>query len=298
MNGCVGKVALALPKIPTTIKEIGEILCAEKCEKGRKLYFDCTKTDIHRAILIHNIDAQFWVHYFRSGIGLVNISCFSNLASAEGAVLPLMSRNITDSFEYQWFTHNLPEKYFQNEKPANYANNLSKYFIEQINPNLISPYSICFEPKQTSEPYQFVQGSLENLKEILKQALLVCEGIERQKDSGERKWISPSFGITCGNLRNSPTIHHSTEYFLNQVAGIALKENVPFTVITDSYYRRVESIGYDFVRNNKHIIYLDFQEEFRNTTAREKIVARLQLVKWLKHQASEGMKIIKYWKLD
>jgi len=68
--------ALSLLKIPTIIKEIGEILGAEKCENGRKLFFDCKKTEIHCAVLIHNIGVQFWVHYFCSEIGLVNILHF------------------------------------------------------------------------------------------------------------------------------------------------------------------------------------------------------------------------------
>ena len=169
---------------------------AEKCEKGRKLYFDCSDTINHRGILIHNFNAQFWVHYFRCGIGLVSVSCFSQLVSAEGSVLPTMTRTVADSYEYQWFTHDLASKYFQNDKPDIYLKKLAKYFVEQVNPNLISPYSIYFEQKQTEEQYKFVQGSFENLKEILKQAIIVCEAIKREKDASGKCWVSPHLSIT------------------------------------------------------------------------------------------------------
>jgi hypothetical protein len=54
-------------------------------------------------------------------------------------------------------------------------------FIEQVNPRLICPYSIFSEGKKTSEPYKFVQGSLEQLKYILKLLFLVFENLTRNK---------------------------------------------------------------------------------------------------------------------
>lgn len=287
-----------LGRVPTTVKEAGEILGAEKCEKGRKLYFDCSKQENHRGILIHNFNAQFWVHYFRCGIGLVNVSCFSQLASAEGSVLPLMSRTVADSFEYQWFTHDLREKYFRREKPVTYIKKLTKYFIEEVNPNLINSYSIYSDEKQTNESYKFVQGSLENLKEILKQAFLVCEGIKREKDSNGKCWVSPYMTVSCGNLKQLPTIEHSTEVFLNQIGALAIRENIPYTVLNDSYFRRVENSGSDWIRKNKHYLYLNLQEEIQDTTPRVKIAARFLLISWLKQQGKEGEWIIKTWKLD
>ena len=68
--------SIFLPKLPTNVREIGIVLRAKKCEKGRKLYFDYADTANHRGILIHNFNAQFWVHYFRSGIGLVSVTYF------------------------------------------------------------------------------------------------------------------------------------------------------------------------------------------------------------------------------
>lgn len=52
----------AFENLPTSVKQVGELLGAEKCEKNRKLYFDCTNTENHRGILIHNFNAEFWVH--------------------------------------------------------------------------------------------------------------------------------------------------------------------------------------------------------------------------------------------
>jgi hypothetical protein len=158
----------AFESLPTSVKQVGKLLGAKKCEKNRKLYFDCTDTENHRGILLHNFNAQFWVNYFRCGIGLVNISCFSQLASAQGSVLPTMTRTVADSYEYQWFTHDLADNFFQKDKSEIYIKKIAKYFVEKVNPNLVSPYLILSEDKQTQEPYKFVQGSLVDLKEILK----------------------------------------------------------------------------------------------------------------------------------
>ena len=289
---------LSFDNLPRTVRETGEILGAEKCEKNRKLYFDCTKAENHRSVLIHNFNAQFWVHYFRCGIGLVSVSYFSELASAEGSVLPKMSRIVADSYEFQWFTHNLAEKYFQKEKPKIYVKKLTKYFIKQVNPNLISPYSICSEERQVNGSYKFVRGSYANLKDILKQAFFVCEGIKREKEEGGKTWISPHLTITCGNLKRIPAIEHSTEVFLNQVGALAIRENTPYTVMNERYFRRLENSASDWVRKNKYHIYLNLQDEVKATTPRTKILARLQLVSWLKRQGKKGEWIIKTWKLE
>ena len=289
---------LSFDNFPLTVREIGEILGAEKCEKNRKLYFDCTKTENHRGVLIHNFNAQFWVHYFRGGVGLVSVSYFNELASAEGSILPEMSRSVMDSYEFQWFTHDLAEKYFQKEKPVIYVKKLSEYFIKQVNPNLISPYSICSEERQINGSYKFVRGSYANLKEILKQAYFVCEGIKREKEEGGKTWVSPHLTITCGNLKRFPIIEHSSEVFLNQVGALAIRENTPYTVISESHFRRLENSSFDWVRKNKYHIYLNLQDEVRTATSRTRISARFQLVSWLKRQGKEGEWIIKVWKLD
>ena len=123
---------ISLPKLPTNVREVGILLGAKKCEKGRKLYFDSTDTENQRGILIHNFNAQFWVHYFRCGIAFVSVTCFSRLASAEGSVLPTMSRTVDASFEYQWFTHDLADKYFQKGKTEIYISKLANYFLHAV----------------------------------------------------------------------------------------------------------------------------------------------------------------------
>lgn len=290
--------ALNLSNYPKNILELGQLLRAKRCESGRKLYFNCTDTKNHRSILIHNINAQFWVHYFRCGIGIVNITCFSNLSSAEGTVLPTMTRTVADSYEYQWFTHDLKKKYFQKDKSKIYLNKLTKYFVKKVNPQLISPYTILSESKQTAESYKFVEGSLENLKEVLKQAILVCETIKRRKDEGGKCYVSPYLTVTCGSLKQSPKIEHLTEPFLSQIGALAIKENVPYTVLSESHYRRVETIFSDWLRKNQHHLYLNFEDEIRNMTPREKIAAQYYLLKWLKEQGDEGDWMAKYWGLS
>ena len=284
--------------LPTSVKQVGELLGAEKSEKNRKLYFNCTETENHRGILIHNFNAQFWVHYFRCGIGLVNISCFSQLASAQDSVLPLMTRTVADSYEYQWFTHDLSEKFFQKDKSEVYIKKLAEYFVEKVNQNLASPYLIFSEEKKTQEPYKFVQGSLVNLKETLKQAIVVCGEVKRRKDPQGKSWVSPYLTITCGSLRQSPSIEHSTESFLNQIGALAIKENVPFTVLNDCSFRRIENGYSDFIKKNKHHIHLNLQDEIQSATPRAKIAARFQLINWLKKQGRKGDWIVKLWKLE
>lgn len=72
--------------MPLTIKELGIVLRAESRDKNGKLFFNCEKTENHLAVLLDNYGAQFWIHYFRCGIGLVNLSFFNHLASAEGSL--------------------------------------------------------------------------------------------------------------------------------------------------------------------------------------------------------------------
>lgn len=62
----------ALEKIPATVRELKNVLKAEKCDKNEKLFIDCENRD-HTAILLHNEGVQFWIHYFSCGIGLVNL---------------------------------------------------------------------------------------------------------------------------------------------------------------------------------------------------------------------------------
>ena len=289
--------ALSFSKIPQTVREVGDMLGAEKCERNRKLYFDCSESRNHRGVLIHNFNAQFWVHYFRCGIGLVSLSYFSQLASAEGSVLPGMSRAVTDSHEFQWFTHDLAGKYFQKEKPAIYIRGLSDYFIRRVNPGLVSSYSIRLEKKRTEESYKFVRGSYGDLKEILKWAYFVCEGIKRERSENGKVWISPHLTIICGNLKRLPSVEHSTEAFLNQIGALVIKENVPYSVITENRSRHLESDSSDWIMKNKSYIYFNLQDEVRMATPREKISAKFQLVNWLKKQGKEGEWIIKGWKL-
>jgi hypothetical protein len=289
--------ALYFSKFSQTVREIGDMLGAERCKKNRKLYFDCAESRNHRGVLIHNYNAQFWVHYFRCGIGLVSLSYFSQLALAEGSVLPEMSRTVSDSYEFQWFTHDLAGKYFQKEKPAIYIRKLSDYFIRRINPSLVSSYSIQFEKKRTEESYKFVEGSFDDLKEILKWAYFVCEEIKRERSENGKVWISPHLTITCGNLKQLPSVEHSTEAFLNQIGALAIKENVPYSVITGNHFRRLESGSSGWIRKNKCCLYLNLQEEVRMAIPREKISARFRLVNWLRKQERDGERIIEAWRL-
>jgi len=159
--------ALALSKIPSTAKELKNLLKAEHLDKNGKLFFDCAASEHHVAVLLDNHGAQFWIHYFRCGIGLVNLSFFSHLASAEGA-LTNQTRNVKHgSLEYQWFTHSLSAEIFNGEMSEAAVNRLGDYFVEIINPTLVYPYSIYSESPKIKEPYKFVSGSLERLTEVL-----------------------------------------------------------------------------------------------------------------------------------
>ncbi len=46
--------ALSWEKIPLTTKELGTGLKAERRDKNGKLFFNCEKAEIHRAILLDN----------------------------------------------------------------------------------------------------------------------------------------------------------------------------------------------------------------------------------------------------
>ena len=66
----------SLPKVPTDAKELKEVLKALKLDKNGKLFFDCGESNQQVAVLLHNSGAQFWIHYFRCGIGLVSLSFY------------------------------------------------------------------------------------------------------------------------------------------------------------------------------------------------------------------------------
>ncbi len=168
-------------KIPRTMKELGTVLKAESRDKNGKLFFNCAKAEVHRAILLDNQGAQFWIHYFRCGIGLVNLSFFNHLASAEGS-LTNQTRSVTHRSEYQWFTHDLSMECFDGGISETEIKQLGDYFVERVNPTLVSPYSVYFENARIEEPYKFVSGSLERLTEVLTWTRFVCEGLKRAKD--------------------------------------------------------------------------------------------------------------------
>lgn len=241
----------SLGKIPTTIKELKELLRAEKCENNRKLFFDCTRSGIHQRILIHNIDAQFWIHYFRCGIGLVNLSFFSHLATAESSIYS-QTRNVAHSYEYQWFTHDFGATCFKNERNKGSAAKLGTYFIERVNAALINPYSIYCDSRRTKEPYKFVRGSFEKLKQVMTQAYWVCEGLKREKEPKGKTWVSLHVTISCGNLKDAPVFEYSTESFINAVGMLAVRENAPYTVLSEGYGRRVGGECYNWAQKNKH----------------------------------------------
>lgn len=212
-------------------------------------------------------------------------------------LLPLMTRNIDASFEYQWFIHDLDEGYFSGRKSQKSHKKLAKYYLKQVNPTLIVPYSIYQEKNETVEQYKFVQGSLSNLKQVLRNALFVCERLKGEKYSDEKSRIDPYLTVTCGSLKDAPFFEFSNECFLNQIGQLAIRENVPYTILNESNYRRVEGNSFDWLRKNKYRFYFNFQEELQNTLPREKLAARFYLVDWLKNQGREGEQIVEHWKL-
>lgn len=108
---------------------------------------------------------------------------------------------------------------------------MSDYFIKQVNPALASPYSIYFEDPQIKEPYKFVSGSFERLKEVLPWTRFVCEGLKREREPNGKTWVSPHVTINCGNLKDAPTLEHSAETFVNAVGALVVKENAPYNVL-------------------------------------------------------------------
>ena len=287
----------ALEKIPATVRELKDVLKAEKCDKNGKLIFDCADNENHAAVLLHNYGAQFWIHYFACGVGLVNLSFFSQLASAEGSLLN-QTRNITHSNEYQWFTHNLSAEFFEGEISETKIMRLGDYFIEHVNPTLVSQYSIYFENPIIKEPYKFVSGSLERLTEALIWTRFVCEGLKRERYPNGKTWVSPHATINCGNLRDAPTFEHSTETFINRVGALAVKENAPYTVLREGFGRRAGGECYDWARKNKHRIFLNLEQENKDVLVRLKIAARGRLINWLKERGEEGERIAKMWNLE
>ena len=286
-------------KIPADVRGVGELLGADKCESNRKLFFEIARRENFRSVLVHNVNAQFWVYYFRCGVGLVNLSFFGYLHSAETSTPPSGIRTVADSYDFQWFAHSLPAKYFRASKRKENVKNLGKYFVEKINPTLVNPHSIFYENRRHKEPYKFVSGSLEKLKEVLTLAFLVCEQTKRSKAAeGEKIWFSQQASVVCGNLRCAPKIEHSTEWFITNVGALAIKENAPYTVLDEGYGRRVGGESFDWTRKKKHYIHLNFQDDIENAAPRVKIAARFHLVEWLKKQGAEGERIIKTWKLE
>lgn len=286
----------ALEKIPATVRELKNVLKAEKCDKNEKLFIDCENRD-HTAILLHNEGVQFWIHYFSCGIGLVNLSYFSHLATAEVS-LSGNTRNVKHSYEYQWFTHDLKLKFFECKSSEADISKLGDYFIERINPTLVCPYAIYFEKRGIKEPYKFISGSFEQLRQILKWTYFVCDGLKRERGSGVDVWISSYITINCGNLRSEPTVEFSTEPFINAVCALAIRENAPYTVLCQGFGRHDGGDNYDWMRKNKHRIYVNLRAEIKDTPPRERIAARFHLVKWLKDQGEAGERVIKTWKLE
>lgn len=287
--------SLSWEKIPLTIKELGIVLRAESRDKNGKLFFNCERAEKHIAVLLDNHGAQFWIHYFRCGVGLVNLSFFSHLASAEGALTNL-TRNVTQGFEYQWFAHDLSAEFFGDVDEL-MIKRLGDYFIERVNPTLVYPYSIYTENPKVKEPYKFTRGSLERLTEVLTWTRFVCEALKQTRDPNGRTYVSPHMTVNCGNLKDAPSFEHSTETFINAIGALAVLENAPYTALSEGFGRRAGGESYDWARKNKHRIFLNLEQNKREVSIREKIAARARLVEWLKEQGAEGEGILKGWKL-
>ena len=290
--------ALSPAKIPSTIKDLKDTLKARHLDKNGKLYFDCVASDYHVNILLDNHGAQFWIHYFACGIGLVNLSFFTHLASAEGA-LTIQTRNVTHgSLEYQWFTHDLPVEFFGGDVAEAAVQRLGEYFIENVNPTLVYPYAVYAENQRIKEPYKFVSGSLERLTEVLTWTRFVCEALKRERDPNGRTYVSPHLTINCGNLKDAPSFESSTETFINVIGALAVLENAPYTVLREGFGRRAGGESYDWARKNKHRIFLNLEQNRNEVPSREKIAARARLVDWLRRQNAEGAYLIKIWNLE
>lgn len=287
---------ICLERIPSSVGELRDFLGAEKCDKNKKLFLDCERSENQAAVLLGNQGAQFWIYYFRSGVGLVNLSFFSHLASAEGSLLN-RTRSVTHSSQYQWFAHDLASSFFVGEFSEARIEQLGSYFVRRVNSTLISPYSIRFENPLIAEPYKFVSGSLERLKEVLTWARFVCEALKRERDPNGKTWVSPHATINCGNLKDAPTFERSTETFMNVVGALAVKENSPYTVLREGFGRRAGGECFDWERKNKHRIFINLEQENGESPVRLKIAARARLADWLTGQGSEGERLLKAWKV-
>lgn len=289
--------ALFLDEVSLTAKELKEILGAEKLDKNSKLFFNCERDENHAAVLLDNHGAQFWIHYFRCGIGLVNLSFFSHLASAEGALTD-GTRNITHgSLEYQWFTHDLSAEFFGACVDETTIERLGDYFIEKVNPTLVYPYSIYSENPKIKEPYKFVSGSLERLIEVLTWAWFVCEELKIKRDPNGKTYVSPHLMINCGNLKDEPSFERVTETFINAIGALAVKENAPYTVLREGFGRRAAGYVEDWARRNKHRIYINLESKNKEVPIRLKIAARALLVDWLKEQGLGGARVLEMWRI-
>ena len=278
---------LSLEKRPPTIKELGIALRAESRDRNGKLFFNCEMTEKHVAVLLDNHGAQFWIHYFRCGIGLVSLSFFSHLASAEGS-LKNRTRSVMHGGEYQWFTHELAGEFFASCVDETTIKRLGNYFVGKVNPVLVYPYSIYSENPKIKEPYKFVSGSLERLTEILTWARFVCESLKIKRDPNGKTYVSPHLTINCGNLKDAPSFEHSTETFINAIGALAVLENAPYTVLREGFGRRAGGESYDWARKYKHCVFLNLETEAENVSLRVKIASRFRSVNWLEVRGAEG----------
>jgi hypothetical protein len=145
---------------------------------------------------------------------------------------------------------------------------LGDYFVEIINPTLVYPYSIYSESPKIKEPYKFVSGSLERLTEVLTWTRFVCEALKREREPHGKTYVSPHLTINCGNLKDAPAFEHSTEIFINAVGALAVKENAPYTVLREGFGRRAGGECYDWARKNKHRLFLNLEQENKDSACR------------------------------
>ena len=211
---------------------------------------------------------------------------------------------ITQEIALQSGQNALEATEIENIRQETFSERLEEVFWEEINQTLEDPFFRSFyDDGEWGEEFGCERETVDGFIEFLELCVLtwtrfVCEGLKRERDASGKTWVSPHATINCGNLKDAPTFEHSTETFINVVGALAVKENAPYTVLREGFGRRAGGECYDWARKNKHRIFINLEQENKEVPVRLKIVARANLVNWLREQAAEGARIVKIWNLE